>query len=443
MKIKKLLGSLIAGTAMLAIAGTASAVNYEANIYGASAQFKFWNLLAADFIHNHDATNCAGVTVDHYDDGSAQGISKATCTNGDTYLIRVASKASYDGILALKGDASKAGTAACASGSTGDPGSTLRPYYRLMIDDTTCTGSGASMTCSNTALKCARVNVAASDVAGGSFKQISNGALKGPASNGTTAYTTRSFSGINVTGLSADQEFVVPFAFFVNNQVTDSRLGTSTTMDNLTRLQAVLLFSAQVKNWQQLGSVYPNLPTAICLRHAGSGTHATLDYAVVRGNGWGSNLPVTENNPADADNYNSNLPIVYFNDGTGDETTCVNSNTVKDSSGADITVGAIGYADADLAVSSTNHTVSGKANIREIKYQGEYALADAVKKGRYDFYTNEWAYKDSSLSGDTLTVVNAILTYAKSNVPTAETDFWADTNSMSFTKATDQQYPHK
>ena len=425
MKIKKILKNLVAGAAILAIAGTASAATKEINIYGASAQFTFWNALAPDFIKAQ--TGCSSATPVTASFNTANKVTTASC-NGNDYIIRVSSKASFDGILALKGDDSQAtsGSTAekCSSGDPGDPGASLRQNYRKMVDESSCTGTSCS------SLKCVKVNIGASDVAGESFSQESHGNLLGPL-GGT--YTDRAFSGISTTGMPSAQPFVVPFAFMVNN--TNSTLNTALN-SNLTRMQAVLLFSGQVKNWQNMGSSYPNLATMICMRHAGSGTHATLDYAVVRGNGWGNNLPVYENNPGDSENYDSSSPIMFFNDATGDELNCINTTSVSGT-----TVGAIGYADADKA-DFTSKLVSGK-NITELKYQGEYASRDAVKYGRYDFWTNEWAYKDAGYSDTTF--MNALLTFAAdaSRIPSSETNFWAVQSEMKYEKATDQQYPHK
>jgi hypothetical protein len=422
MKIKKLLGTLVAGTAMLAIAVTASAATKEINIYGASAQFDFWNALASDFIKNQ--TGCSGATPIQKTYDSANKVTYATC-GGNDYTIRVSSKASFDGILALKGDDSMASSGAtkekCSAGDPGDPGASTRAYYRKMADETSGSGTTAS------ALKCVRVNLGASDVAGESFTQYTYGRIDGPATAVTTDAIERSFTGINTTGIASAQPFVVPFAFFANTG--NATLNTAMN-DNITRMQAVLLFSGQVTNWQDLGSSYPNLHTVLCLRHAGSGTHSTLDYAVVKGNGWGSGLASAENRPDDTGSYDSSMPDVYFNDGTTQMLNCLNGQT-----------GAIGYADADKA-DFTTHVVSGKA-VKAIKYQGEYASREAIKNGRYDFWTNEWAYKDSTYTDSTF--MTALLTFAAdpSKIPTSKTNFWAVQSEMKYEKATDQAYPSK
>ena len=423
MKIKKLLGTLVAGAAVLAIAGTASAETKEINIYGASAQFDFWHALASDFIKAQ--TGCSGATPIQKTYNSSNKVTYATC-GGNDYIIRVSSKASFDGILALKGDDSMAASGAaaekCEASDPGDPGASLRPYYRKMADETSGSGTTAS------ALKCVKVNIGASDVAGESFTQYTYGRVKGPATPVGTAPIERSFSGIDTTGMASAQPFVVPFSFFAN---TGNSALNAAMNNNITRMQAVLLFSGQVTNWQDLGSSYPDLHTVLCLRHAGSGTHSTLDYAVVKGNGWGSSLTSYENRPDDTGNYDSSMPDTYFNDGTGDMLACLNGQT-----------GAIGYADSDKG-DFTSHAVTGYANVKAIKYQGEYASRDAIKNGRYDFWTNEWAYKDSTYADSAF--MTSLLTFAAdpTKIPSSKVNFWAVQNEMKYEKATDQAYPSK
>jgi len=431
MKIKKLLGTLAVGTAMLTIAGTASAASLEANIYGSSAQYTFWNAQAVSYINSQ--SGCSGAAVQKtYDSHNA--VTFATC-GGNTYIIRVSSTASFDGILALNGDDSKASLAAsspspspkCVSGDTNYPGSSLEGYYRLMVDETSCGGA----TC--TALKCERVNVAASDVAGVSFTQFSSGTTDGPQGG---AEMTMSFSGISTAGLTTNPTIVVPFQFYVNQDVTNSSTGTGTnkTMSNMTRAMAVLLFSGQISNWNNFGPEFPNLPVVVCMRHAGSGTLATLQYAVVDGNGWGSGLNGYENNPNVPATYSAYSPIFYFNNSTSDEEYCVNSQA-----------GAVGYFDADKIVGGstdgTNGVPKGYPNARGVAYQGEYPTADSVANNRYDFWTNEQAYmnlSDPALTGVELTFINGLL--ACNTIPTAEVPFWVLQSNVNIQKSTDQAY---
>ena len=416
MNIKKLLTTAVLGASLLSFAGIASADTYNINIWGASAQYKFWNFVAPNFIKAQ--TGCSDVTPAVATNGKNQ-ITYADC-GGNSYNIRVSSKASFDGVEAILGidkDATSTGTSheKCLSTDTGYPGASLAPYYRRMVER-------------NGSLACESITIGASDVAGESFTQYSFGSLYGPADAGNTDIVERSFNSIHASSLPHANPFTVPFGFFIHNDVVVD----SVPIDNLTRMQAVLLFSGQITNWQDFGPSYPDLPAVICLRHAGSGTHATLDYAVVRGNGWGNSLVQFENRP-DAAGYTATLPKIYFNDGTGDLLACLENQA-----------GSVGYADADQADFYT-HAVSGKPHVVAIAYQGEYPSADALMNGRYDFWTNEWAYKNPTMVSALLSKVNNLLDFAgnQSMIPDEEQNYWVVQSAMTFEKATDQQYPHK
>ena len=440
MNIRKMMTAVIAGASLLGLASVAPATIYDINIYGASAQYTFWNAAAPGFIQAQ--TGCSAVTPSTNTNGTTNKITYATC-GGNTYNIRVSSKASFDGIYALLGNDSYATAGAanekCSAGDPGDPVSN-RAYYRKMAQQ-------------DGSLACEKITIGASDVAGESFTQGSSGDLKGPAEVANADYINRSFTGINTVSLPHANPFVVPFGFYVNTSVQQCQAGvaactgytvsgacipnsacTPSTITNLSRMQAVLLFSGEIVNWQQFGSSFTDLPVVLCFRHAGSGTHATLDYAVVKGNGWGGTLANTENRPDDAVNgYNPTLPITYFNDGTPDEQYCLQNET-----------GSVGYADADKANATTHLMASPYTSVELIQYQGEYPTADAIMHGRYDFWTNEWAYKDPNMSSTLLPLVNSLLSSVanQSNIPSAEANYWVVQSAMHFEKATDQQYPH-
>lgn len=174
MNFKKIVISAFAGVSMLtAFVGAAPAAQVELNIYGASAQYLYWNAEAPLILANQGCTNIQQATKD-----SKNAITKATC-GSDTLIYRVSSKASYDGPSALLGDDHFAtvgiNAEKCSAGDPGDPGASLRPYYRKMVDETSCSTWGtaaapASAGC--TALKCVRVTLGVSDVAAQSFTQF-------------------------------------------------------------------------------------------------------------------------------------------------------------------------------------------------------------------------------------------------------------------------------
>ena len=185
----------------LAAAGTAGAADYELNIFGASAQYTFWNALSPSFL---TSTYSCSTTSQAQSADKKHGITQASgCTvqgsGSHTMIIRYSSKASFDGIYSVKGNANV--TDSC--GNT----------QRAMADESTISGSTVGGT------KCVTVSLGASDVSGVSFTQQSHGKLLGP--NGG-AQTDRSFtlSTLDTTGLTNHRPIVVPFGFFANKLVT-------------------------------------------------------------------------------------------------------------------------------------------------------------------------------------------------------------------------------
>src|ERR1700690_1683871 len=233
MHIKKIIVSAFAGFSMLAaFAGTGSAGQVDINVYGASAQFLYWNAVAPTILSKQGCTSIQQAAVGT-PASSKNGITTATC-GSDTVFLRVSSKASFDGIEALNGIANTTNDGGvtgpsgdiCSPGDNGYPGAVLAPYYRKMIDESTCTfGLPATPgTCSST-LKCQPVTVAISDVAGESFTQTSHGQLDGPLGGGLI---TRTFHGFNMPTTTFNQynPIVVPFAFYVNTSVKACPYGT-------------------------------------------------------------------------------------------------------------------------------------------------------------------------------------------------------------------------
>ena len=101
MKMEKVLKSAVIGASMMAMVGTAQAAEYNLNIYGASAQHKFWLNLAPDFLVDANGGQCASVDQDSFD--TKHGIARGNNCLGDgsTIYIRYSSRASYDGINAV------------------------------------------------------------------------------------------------------------------------------------------------------------------------------------------------------------------------------------------------------------------------------------------------------------------------------------------------------
>lgn len=482
-KIKKILKSAVIGAAMLGLAGTAQATEYNLNIYGASAQHKFWNAAAPSFLT--DVMGCTGTAQSSKD--KKNGITRGTgCDvdgvggNDDTVYIRYSSKASYDGIRAVKGEDP---SAQCPSEG---------PEFRLMVDEATCAWTGPKDNSCST--KCVDVTLGASDVAGSSLKQSTSGWEDGHKDFPSGPMISPSFTGFDTTGLAYANPVVVPFGFYANNSVTKTRCvsprpdspdgihkayphwgwqcvpdanGNSADcigyykcpndtkkclggvridldcvdpedcpdvaladteclampIDNFTRLMAILLFkNDSITNWDQFGPWYPSLDIVKCMRHAGSGTHATLDLAVMRRDG----VPHATSNPIAPG-------MIWHYVSSSDLLDCV-----------EFYPGAVGYADADKLM-GTDDT----GNIHILKYQGVEPVREKIKNCEYNFWATQWVYWDAAeVEGLGLTnLVNDLMTYAGDPLNLTyenigyRADFWAAQSEMSCKKDNDFAYP--
>ncbi len=406
--------TLMAGAALLALSGAAQAANIDLNLYGASAQFLFWNAAARPFLESKHCT-----TIQN-DGDSKNGITVGTgCDGGNNITIRYSSKASYDGILAASGSSNPLAVNECGGNM----------FQRKMK---TAYGS--------TATSCVDVHLGASDVAGESFEQQSHGALKGPLGG---VYTDRSFAGVPTTGLTPYQPLVVPFGFFANKTIkvatcesgaaagnlcttdtaeADCGAGVScvaNTISNITREQAVQIFGGQVYSWKDFGQSYAvdggDDTLVACLRHAGSGTHSTLDKVIFNGS-TPALVATTENTGG---------PTIWFNDGSSDEMVCVNT-----------LAGAIGYADADQGLSSYT-------NVTALKYNGIPARRNMIRNGAYDFFSNQWMYEKAGLDSARHDLVVELADFAANpaNLPASKAAYWAAKAEMVFNKSGDSAYP--
>ena len=474
--IKKLLIPVIGAVIIFSQAAVSNALDaLEINLYGASAQYHFWNDAADNFLV--DKMGCDANPAQYHDASGKHGVTLGeNCTNasGGTrdITIRYSAKASYDGIRAMQG--------VDPENQCPDEG----PYYRPMANVTDLVDGTDDTT------ECMDVTLGCSDVGGNAFTQSSAGQKLGHRGGGAVSYT---FSGIDTSGLTAYNPLVVPFGFFLNNSVTIKRCldpdplepdadahkamsnagnicwdpdndGHSTdcigyykcvdgkcnggvnkggdcstakecpdvdlnntdckpvSLDNISRLMAVTIFSGNAKYWDDFGAYFPNTPITACLRHAGSGTHATLDHAVMH-ESWGKGLITSEKN--------SGAPIAWFNKGSSDLMKCVDQNA-----------GAIGYADADQLAGTKNYS-----NVHSSKYMGVDPRRETIRNGWYEFYSFQNLYEDPDEPNfnETHDVVVALMDYAKipDNIPATKADFWATQGEMKWAKASDYDYPGK
>jgi hypothetical protein len=442
---KQITGVLAATAALMAIAGAASAASYaipsgsvEMNIYGASAQFGFWNAAARDMVMETVANggfgcadHLAGIDSTGKTFGITVGRNCAGVAANKDIVIRYSSKASYDGIYAVKG--------------TLDTDSCGNAKQRKLADETVLDAAApmASTTATATAItavKCVPVTLGASDVAGDTFTQNSAGQTSW---SNTAPYlingASPAFNGISTSGLLDHKTLVVPFAFYVNSKVTvgtctagSANVGgqcvtaadcgtagtcTVATLDNMSRLMAVQIFSGTAAAWTDFGAGFAAKDVVACLRHAGSGTHATLDKSIMYGINWGSTTQASQILPASATAGAGSV----FNVDTSTELGCVANYD-----------GGVGYADADASQAGTT----------KLKYNGVAAKRTNVRNGLYDtFYSFQHLYEndaDTTTAQDTAR--NMMLKYVSVHaLPKAE--YWATAGEMMWGKTTDAGYP--
>lgn len=207
--LKKFIKGLVVGGALLGMVSTAQAATYDINIYGASAQHKFWLNLAPSWLTDAAGGNCASAEQASYN--KKHGIARGNNCNipggsgDDEILFRYSSRASYAGIVAINDGAAKD-----------------------MVDAGTCNfGTGAC-----TGLAPVQVNLAASDVAWDDFTQATIGFEDGNLANDvysdTPDYEAPDPGGVDpVYPTSAPDgvfnPIVVPFGFVVNDSVCKFR----------------------------------------------------------------------------------------------------------------------------------------------------------------------------------------------------------------------------
>ena len=432
---KQITGTLAATAALIAIAGIAQAAPAELNIYGASAQYLYWNAQAQHYAQTKLGCTAAAPVSDAA--GKHGFVSATACTS--TLVPVNAATGNRDLDISYSGIASAEGPLAVSKKSPLDAtlavGCNVANGERLMF-------------ATPTTKVCKQVHVGTSDVAGESLAQSSSGQKLGP--NGGGAFSV-ALNGVSTTGLTPANTVVVPFGFFVNSAVTatkcttglvgnyataasqcdtapgkgDGVLGAASTIDNISREQAVLIFSQQTADWSDFGAYFTAQPTVACLRHAGSGTHAALDLTVMNTN-WGAGL-------ANAETAGS----IWFNQGSTDEIKCVNGNSTATPTGS--LIGAIGYADADQAINIANTS----QNVKQLKFNGIYPTRSAIRNGLYDFYSNAWLYTNPA-NGTTVNNLAAdLVLYAQdpANVPASKANYWAAVAEMKYNRTADTAYP--
>jgi hypothetical protein len=442
-KIAALMAGALLGAAALAGAAT------DVNLYGSSAQYPYWSAQGPDFFNSQYGCNLTPVAVQGTTAGgvAVPGVTGVTCYSAQFNGCSTTSTdlADNSGIINFR---------YCSNSSVTGIQSVLQQTGKNTTDS--CGDTKRDLLNSDGTHGCQTIHAGLSDVAGEAFTQSSNGNKTGPLSS---ANFTPSYSGQTTAGLTPHNTVVTPFAFYVNSSVTATMCDgglvgnlcasnadctptagasfttphcntTAATINNLSRIEAVMLFSGQVADWSYLGGYYTANPVTLCYRHAGSGTHATLQYAVMN-QAWGAGLPTLQS---------TGSPTIWFNNATGDEVNCINGdNNVTASTPNGSLTGAVGYADANITLGVANKS----QNVVQVKYNGFYPTRSHVRNGQYDFYAVSYLYTNDTKNSSYKNLMANMVTYAANpaKIPTALANFWPAQSEMWFTKATDFNYP--
>lgn len=433
--MKKVIKTAALSVSVIALASTAFAADLNMNIYGASAQGKFWNTYAKSFVEasvDDGGMGCTGTTIVGYADaGKKMGITVGqTCAAaaGGKVFIRYTSNKSVEGPRAVMNLDPQENDKCLEGNPTNDP-------TRKQADWNATDGFTQ---------KCLDVHIGASDVSSEAFTQESHGNI-----NGT--YTTTDYNevllGQVIPGAeigTSRQPMIVPFAFFANDTLE---------VDHINRQQALLLMSGNIGNWSQFGDDdYPSKKVVLCMRHAGSGTHATLDKAIMRGD----RKLVSSQRLAPT----AFLPAVLFHESSTNMLDCVDDNGTQPTASA----GAIGYADADGIVASynadgTENKKTDYANVKRLRYNGggegmisstylgKYGhspLKEGIIKGTYEFWASQWMYINADEQNAPVELYEKMMDFAEATeLPCPGLGcYWLTASQIDVTKEDDSTVPH-
>lgn len=445
--MKKVIKTVVFGASVLALASVANATEYNVNIYGASAQNEFWNDAADDFLAAATTANGLGCTTVQQDrTTSKDGISRGTNCAGlpdpaDVIYIRYSARASADGPRSVYGIDPDNVDSCDTEGFTDS--------YRKMADETTVDWDPTTVGGSN---KCVDVTLGASDVASSSFTQVSEGNEEGFLQNGPVTRFDMNANLIpgEAQGLIPHRPVVVPFAFFGNGpamgwDTTDpaNPVAGAGAITNVSRVQAANLMAGNVYNWSQFGPDFPNKKVVVCLRHAGSGTHATLDKAVMRGD-----FSIAEKE-AWPGTFTPNTPYLFFHISSSDLIKCVDQNGNSPSTGGfttDVTTHmAIGYADADKNAPDAITGAIKYPDAVTLNYNGYSPAKQNITNGNYTFWSQQWIYENpADANYNTLQPIHQkMVDFASdpANLPATKANYWAAANELNVVKPFDTSLP--
>lgn len=446
----------------------------EINIYGSSSQFDFLNAIAVKFVKKYCTASVPadpagnGYVLQYKTTGGntvKNGIvTGSSCSNipgsSDTNLVL-----RYNGIAS--GEGIQAANKTIPLDSDLNSGCNVAGQRRMApittMDSATLTDADLPNYRSKTV--CAMVNIGTSDASYDNFDQFYSDELV--SADGTNTVTP--LPGFTHPAGNDNLTVAVPFAFYVNpgvtafhcvdNLVDRKKTGglcttagvngatvtnteqcatgsvcetTPSTIDNISRLQANILYAGQITNWNQLGGYFTSNPVKICMRKPGSGTLVAFDKTVMTAggrSGWGADYNVLANN--DLGNV---LPYTYFNGSSTDMKNCIGGGDgfkQPDGVTAVPATGAVGYLVAD--------TVNAADKYIRVKYNGVAPNRTAVRNGAYEFYTIGHMYADVDPLSE------AVVSYVQdpANIPSGMGNFWASVYEMKFVRGLDTAYPSR
>lgn len=138
-----------------------------------------------------------------------------------------------------------------------------------------------------------------------------------------------------------------------------------------TQIRQIFSSSKTLNDWSDLGDAYCAGPIQLCMGHAGLGAHTIFDLAVMQG------VPMVANS----------VPVGtsqrwHFSDDK-DIIKCVNDFS-----------GGIGYAEAEKLINIRNISLPGGAHV--VMYNGFLPMRSDVENGRYTFWATQWWYYDQA-----------------------------------------------
>ncbi len=424
--MKKIINIAMFAAVVAGAAVSAQAADITVNMYGASAQRDYWTSLGEDFMTKPMANGGMGCASAHK--AAADGNFKAVKGNNCEYAGKTDPlQAEYDDIYITYGSvASIEGVRAAKDiapiDTTLNDGCAVSERKIVNVASCNFTNPWATTGACSTTKVCGDIQLGTSDVEGESFDQQSHGNKFGHAGGGSFDVV---LTPEDTEGLDNYKPTVVPFAFYANSSIATVAPG----VDNLTRTQALNIFGGFVKNWNKLVG-FSSKGVQTCFRHAGSGTHATLDKAVFRGDALIKTNQVSAPVAGIAANAYFYQSSSSTKAGEAGMQQCIETN-----GGRGITFMAMGYLDAD----------AGSTSMTQLKYQGARpgVLGDAassaqIQNGSYDFWALQNVYVQTA---DNTDFVQDMMAYAAANIPSDKIGVWVPAASLQVNKAKDTSIP--